>query len=1379
MEACANVKLFLLAVILQLVRYQYAVAADQSSPSTCDDQTVVVQDGSGSRPRSYCSRALGSVLNNAISYTTIRLNSSGEYTLDDFVLVQDVTNLTLEGIGGDSDAAVARIRCEAASSAGLAFVNVSQLSISNVVVDGCGFTGEDLKHTTELINDFIDLFYSIPSSAIRVSLLFGHCEDLRMENVSISNTRGFGLVGINVIGSSELKNVRFFNNTNPGPCMRTSSRDVFNPSPEDLSRYETLGGAASFMYFDYLTETYQGNRLATLDLVNCNFSSNAECSLTYLSLLRSPGRGESSLVASAGHTLGGSGALTLALGQLQFGITIRTTSSHFYNNSATFGSGSTIALFKGVRNSHVVFNNCSFNESAVVFFNDVRRQEVQNSMTGDANVDSNRNVTFSVLSSNFSNTIDVIAGSTLLVYSNYYSGVDGGGINVYVDNCLFENNRATVGSAVAIYEHKIDGFGAGMQVVIKDTDFIKNQVISSEAVTKIAISQSASTLNIMNVNLTLQGNCSFVDNVGTALYAESSLVGVSGNITFLRNTGINGGALTLVAYAYLIMNRNSSIYFIDNRARIGGGAIYVNEGGLSSYLIGGYVDCFLQFSYDNFIVCENCSDLNSYNVYFKFTGNTAAHTGSVISGSSLITCPWAQPLIKNGGPDRSLFDILIEDYHNIFDVDQPESNSTSNLVQSMSSRLQIVELTPYTTNGTTDVFPGQVFQVNISAFDDFNQTISNIITAFATPSDSPHGDDSLTPLLGSTGFAVLESNRPTTVPVQILGPEDQDISLVVYSTDSAGRAQMQLDIKLLSCGFGFEIDPTNSTCLCDSKLNNDGNGISCSSETHVITVQDGAWIGLFRGETIVDRCISRYCEPGERKVNINGDSLSDIDFDVQCDPSTNRIGFLCSECREGYSAVLGTRNCRRCTNWFIFLFIFFLAVGVLAVFIVQYLNISITAGFINGAIFYSNIVTIYGRSIVPGDTYNEALALIAFPSLNLGFETCLYNRMTILHKVLWQLSFPLYLFMLMFIISLIARSKHVKLKESTGSSVIQTFATLLILCYVSVLGACAELIAFNRIYKLDRDHSPPFFLQWRSDPSVNYFGKEHFFPGIIACLVLLLYILPLPFLLLFPSLLYGNKYASKYKPILDAFWYPYKPGYRFFLGLLLMFRWLPFFLVATVRPPTSIFATTFFLILLLLVQSTVQPYREKWQNYVESAFLCNLVLLLTGSIFFWSEYNGIDVQSDAERERITVNSLIYSNTLIVLGFLLMLGILAYHVYIRFPTLQQFVKRLSLKWSLDGNDNAHQENGFSDDGPSSDATNQSEEAQDSAGQTGDVRNGATINPLTTMPPVVTTVALREPLLESGSLSLYDIESDPRAIVPSRVQSIITNFRRSDS
>ena len=504
------------------------------------------------------------------------------YILDEFVLIQNVTNFTLQANSDIVESTFIRCVQDPSVSAGLAFVNVTDLSIRNIVINGCGFTGRDISNTIGRLRDMVNVFYVIPGS-VHIALLLGDCENVLIEQVSIANTKGFGLVAINVVGISELSHVNFFNNTAPGECSPT--RNVFNPSPSELSDYDSLGGGAVFMYFDYNNMASQGmyqGKQFSLSLQNCNFTLNSECSLVYLSLLRSPGSGESKLVTNRGYTLGGSGALTLALTQLEYGITVHVVSSVFHDNSATFGSGSTVAMFTGINKTHVVFNDCVFDTSSVTFFNDVRQPDDVTSSNPSPPFE--RYITFSLQNSNFTNAVEVYAGSPLLIYSNYYSEIVTNSINVIVDNCIFSENRATVGSAMAVYEYKINGFNGGMQIIIKDSHFVNNRVITSDHDTMMALSQSASTVNVRNVNLTLYGNCSFVDNIGTGIKARSSVIGVSGNVTFLRNTGINGGALSLVTHSYLIMNRNASIYFIENEAKIGGGAVYTNENGIGSYL---------------------------------------------------------------------------------------------------------------------------------------------------------------------------------------------------------------------------------------------------------------------------------------------------------------------------------------------------------------------------------------------------------------------------------------------------------------------------------------------------------------------------------------------------------------------------------------------------------------------------------------------------------------------------------------------------------------------------------------------------------------------------------------------------------------------------
>ena len=952
------------------------------------------RNGSNVTPSENCAEALISVLKNVTSHTTIILESEN-YSIDEFILIQDVTNFTLK-----AEFQAVTIQCT--KNTGLAFVNISQLSILNIIIDECGFTGTDIENTVDILKEIVNIFYAIPK-VVQVAMLLGHCENVAMENVTIMNTRGFGLVGINVFGFSQLSGVHFFNNSNPGTCASLYPLEDFPSKSIDFDSRNRSGGAAVFMYFDYHNQAlYHGSRF-NLNLQNCIFTLNAECSETvFLNYRHAPGRGESRFITNAGYRLGGSGGLSLVLAQLQYGMDITVNDSNFISNSGSRG-GIIIILFTGMNNTHVTFDNCLFDRSGMTFFNDVRLPNG----TKYTPCPSKRDVAISLLNSNFTNN-EVVSGvnNSLIIFSNYYSGVNSIDevVKVYIDGCLFMGNKALIGSALLIYERKSSGLDVGMQVSIKDTDFIKNEILTADQDAIVTISQSAGTVDIRNANVTFYGNCSFIDNIGTGLRAESSVIGMNGNITFLRNIGINGGALHLVLYSYLIMNRNSSVYFIENEARLEGGAIYVNQNGLNSHLAGGFVNCFIHFAYDNFVLCENCSDLESFGVYIQFSGNRAPSTGRMVSGSSLSTCPWAGDLLRrNRYPNLSLFEILNKEYSSIFSFDEVPDNPT--LVRSTSARLEIERLDSYE-SGIIKVFPGQVFHINISAIDDFENIVSNVVAAYAS-SDTPDiNGTSIMSFLSSNRFAVLDENKPTTLPVRLTGKGDQNVSLVIYSTDTAGRAQEQINFELFSCGFGFQFNAEEGVCVCDSRLIQ--HGITCNNSQEII-VPDGIWIGPFANnlaEIVIFECIFRYCSPGPDIITIRSPD-DEVDFDIQCNPDMNRAGFLCGSCRAGYSAVLGTRRCRQCSNWYIVLFPVFLVVGILAILLITHLNVTITAGFIDGAIFYSNIVSIYDSILVPGGTLtNGAIVLVSFPTLNLGFEMCLHKKNDSLGKGLVAAEFP-------------------------------------------------------------------------------------------------------------------------------------------------------------------------------------------------------------------------------------------------------------------------------------------------------------------------------------------------------------------------------------
>ena len=67
----------------------------------------------------------------------------------------------------------------------------------------------------------------------------------------------------------------------------------------------------------------------------------------------------------------------------------------------------------------------------------------------------------------------------------------------------------------------------------------------------------------------------------------------------------------------------------------------------------------------------------------------------------------------------------------------------------------------------------------------------------------------------------------------------------------------------------------------------------------------------------------------------------------------NREGILCGSCIDGYSVVFGSSSCQRCSNWWIFTILFYAAIGPLIIYILYTLDLTITAGTINGILFYA------------------------------------------------------------------------------------------------------------------------------------------------------------------------------------------------------------------------------------------------------------------------------------------------------------------------------------------------------------------------------------------------------------------------------------------
>ena len=816
----------------------------------------------------------------------------------------------------------------------------------------------------------------------------------------------------------------------------------------------------------------------------------------------------------------------------------------------------------------------------------------------------------------------------------------------YFENSIFTGNVATSGAALSIVELKHNAQIIGIQVHFKSITVTQNVILALDSPVAIFTADSSGALDLRAVNTTLSGKCVFSDNIGTALMNTQSLIGILGDIEFANNTGLFGGAMHL--NGYLIVLPKSTLEFIGNVGRIRGSAIYTNNARSFSPL-----DCFLYFNYDEFNYCDTC-DFSTNNFSVRFINNSGSGVGGTIYGSSLSACPWARPLLNNSS-QRSVFQILDEDFPQLFEF-QPKPMGI-NVIQSPLARISIVDEQPVYT-----LVPGESRELTIQAFDSLGQRITALFSSYVSL-DRSNVPNTFFSVLGS-GYQLVFNGTDQSTSLTVKGAENISSKIVIYALDDLDNqpVQVEIQVNVTECPQGFIFSQTTGVCTCSEILL--GRRIQCNVANLTLLVPIGLWVGpVDSSEFAVADCIRGLCEPGEAHLFVTNGS---VNYDLQCKPGLNRGGILCSSCLNGYSNVFGSDRCERCSNSNAAILLLFMLLGVLIILFLVHLRINLSTGYFNGVLFYANIVSLYGNVLVPIQSYSSRVLLANWLSLNWGIETCFHKEMSALERNWWQLSFPLYLFFLMALTHFLFNTRRFKrVSTNTAFATIETFATLLIVCYVSILQFCFEMLSVAEVYTVDGQK----LLRWRADPTVKYFTGAHGFLAFMACLLLLFYIIPFPLVLLFPTLLYKSAFLKKYKPIYDAFWNPFKPKLRLWLGVRLIFRWIPFLMANFFAPPTSTFVTSVFLVALLFIQMQLRPFQVSWNNTIDSLFLLNLILLFLGSLFFSNSGS-----TDLQVQQASYSNANYTTVLVNFAYIGISVLFTYHLLSRFPKLKLCLRK---------------------------------------------------------------------------------------------------------
>ena len=668
----------------------------------------------------------------------------------------------------------------------------------------------------------------------------------------------------------------------------------------------------------------------------------------------------------------------------------------------------------------------------------------------------------------------------------------------------------------------------------------------------------------------LLNNITVTNSLSTGLVIISSIVTVEYRLVFKNNTGVVGGGIAIRASSAMVLSSSAYLEFIDNHASYKGGGMYIHS-----------KTCYITHKF---------SLVSAIHVPLTLKDNTAGVAGNDIYGR-------------------------IRHFNDLFNSTNPSTSSDPTAFAFCNPNSN--ETTPiWHDDEQQSVFPGQALKYSVALFGRSSDTNSYSIT-----------DGRLRVEINGTLIDKYITNCSLIeYTPKYINYGRHNITLIVTI---GTRYQYDTSFILNECPIGFSV---NSSGVCDCSVSREN--VTCDINSLNITHNGLLWIGTYDTSTpfnanatnpnacIINEDCLLYCSPNPVTFQLN-------DTDTQC--VDNRGQRMCGSCREGYSLLMGSNKCGQCHNDYMIIgwIALFAVMGVLLVVLLIALNLTVSVGTLNGLLFYANIVKLYEPVFSRKGALLVLHQVISWINLDFGFEACFYKGMDSYAKQWLQFAFPLYLWIIIFIIIQLCKS-YGKISRLMGSHAVPVLSTLFLLSYTKLVRTIVIVLHKREVTLHCTDESVRSVSLWYEDPSFEYAKGKHAGLFGFALLVSVFFVIPYTlFLLLNP---FYEKYLSnlqllkkiwdRLKPIIDAYSGPMKDEYRFWPGLLLVVR-IPVLLSVTLVD-SFIQSQHFLLSMLLTVLVIVLSlgycfggvYKKRMNNVLEVWFLFNLCIMVGLSVAF-------------------------------------------------------------------------------------------------------------------------------------------------------------------
>ena len=1167
------------AVVLLLVSVSCSLAAE-----------FFVSEQGGDCPSDKFCNQLSYYANNSDLYFTDNATFyflPGVHVLNhrDLFLISNVSNLVLQGTGemkqGHSDTVWESSSVITCSNGvgGVALHNCSSTVIASLTVSNCGG-----RITGELM-DILQAQGTIWEDAELADVFYGlfilDGTDLTMDRLSVQNCTGYGLTTFNTF------NIRVTNSSFSRNNYDASSTTLCKANP-----VQCVGGNALFFYYDTNTCLPNQAQAYYLDISHTNCSHG---------------------VSTVSPTVAGTGLGINVYTSTNYSVVVNIDSVTLHDNVGSLGANlylviaaSTAVSSITVSNSKIYNGRATIGGAGMSYANFIYNLPPCATFTNGTNVLLVENTQF------YGNQANEGAGASIAIHPQTEM------INkkVTFSSCSFFDNIGIHGSGLHAIQYNQLTDGSAVDLQILNTTFRNNLV---EQFPSDEHPEDVSVIYLIYLHRVTMTDVIISNHSSTGIRLYFSVLTIAGFETIIADNTHDvmdgeGGGIHLGGNSFIILRSPAKLSLINNTAKRGG-AIFVEETALTSNIMS---PCFFQV-YDS----DNILDPDNYpipNVTIYTSGNRATETGDMLYGSST-NCVVVTPSIylfnrSNNTVFKSVFNYT--------------TNVDNRLVS--SDPLTVCFCTPDnlpdcdTKVKNVSAAPGEQFEVLVTMVGLYGGITSGLIQGLVYHNNTVRDI-----------YRLSTEARCTNMTLSVLfNAESANIALDMLNKGN-GEVLPSVAVTIQPCPPGFTFSDATKTCDCDETIVTSIQNVSCNVSNMELTRAGDNWIAY----DFDDNCTIAYSFCPFAYCNSSSVTFTMHDTDHQC--LLNRAGFLCGRCDNGTSLILGSNECRKCSNAYIALLIPFALLGLILVGIVIALNLTVSIGTINGLILYANIIKINETLFFPDGSIPVLSQFIAWLNLDFGIKTCFYAGLDAYSKTWLQFIFPLYIWLI--VAAIIVFSPYSKLvSKLVGSNAVPVLSTLILLSYTKVLRTVIQSLLIGYVSCGDSLRRV-----WQFDANIDYFSPSHMALFIFSLAVVMLIALPYTALVLINPVLEGYlsrfryfKWLARLKPFYDAYSGPYKDNCRFWPGLLLVARFVLALVIPFGSDTTNLSVILTVVLMLLVTGWNLRGVYNKWYlDLLESWFLLNIAVYC---IFGFAGHAAIGGKLS-----------------ITLVFLTFLGILLYHL----------------------------------------------------------------------------------------------------------------------